>query len=339
MKLPKATICLLSLNGEKFIKSCISSVKKQTYENIQFFVIDNGSKDHTVKLVKKSFPDVIVHINARNAGFAEGHNQGIRKAKGEYYIALNQDVILEPDFVKSLVSEMGKNEDIGSASGKLKILTNGQKNDRIDSIGIKILPHLQGAEIGYLEKDTGKYDEKKEIFGPSGAAPIYRMKALEDIKMKIEESEDYEYFDKDFFAYKEDTDLAFRLAIRGWKSIYVPEAIGFHARSIAGLMDKGISITVKQRKYKSKFSKFYSFCNYHFVIIKNLPFKVYLKHSLRIFFYKLVIWSYAIVFEPYLIKAMARTIQLAPKMKRKRNQILSRQKISDEELELKMNLK
>ncbi|EKD49806.1 MAG: glycosyl transferase [uncultured bacterium] len=373
---PKVSICILAFNGAKYLKNCIEAVFAQTYKNSELLIINNGSQDQgktekTIKNLVIKYPRTRYINNKANIGFAGGHNQGIRETDtdGEYYLALNQDVILDKNYVKELVCACEKNPHIGAAQGKIKRLlptdakldkkdfekeknlhkklekahfvimedlTLYQKTDIIDAVGMELHRTGQATNIGEAEYDRGQYEEQMEIFGAAGTVPMYRRKALNDIKLKGKFAlSKEEYFDETFFAYKEDIDMAFRLLLRQWKSIYVPTAIAYHERSAvgAGAYHKGNLAIAEQRKNKSKFSKKVSFRNHHYILLKNLFLKNFLQNLPEIAWYEMKMWGYALIMEPYLIHDMFKTIGKIPLMLRKRKMIMKKRKINAKDME------
>ena len=106
----KVSVNIVTYNAEKYIKECLGSVKKQTHPDIDILVIDSGSTDKTLEKIK----DVKVIKNKENIGFSKAHNIGIKESKGEYVLCLNQDIVLDKDFLKNIVEAMEKNDKIGS---------------------------------------------------------------------------------------------------------------------------------------------------------------------------------------------------------------------------------
>src|SRR5439155_16165933 len=136
----------------------------------------------------------------------------------EYVLVLNPDTVLRPNFIEELIHALDARPDAASASGKLLRMD----STTIDSTGIVMLRSQRHLDRGADEPDIGQFDKPEDIFGASGAAAMYRRPALEDARI------DDEYFDEDFFAYREDADLAWRLRLLGWNSIYVPSAVALH---------------------------------------------------------------------------------------------------------------
>jgi GT2 family glycosyltransferase len=213
-------------NARNYIEKCFNSVKAQSYANIEVIVVDNGSTDDSKELIRRFTNGLKISIieNPANYGFAKAMNQGIAASKGEFVFTLNLDVELEPDYVGKLVKAF-QDPEIGSATGKLyrpPEYFNGKKI--IDTTGHILLANRGINSRGELEEDHGQYDDKKDIFGVCAAAGMYRREMLEDVKVAGE------YFDEDYFASFEDTDLDWRAVLRGWKSVYVPSAVGYHKR-------------------------------------------------------------------------------------------------------------
>jgi len=315
---------------------CINGVQQQEYPNVDLLVIDNGSADKTYDVVKSEFPDVRILKNSANLGFAGGHNQAIRETDGEYYLALNQDVLMEPDYISKLVESCQKNPHIGAAQGKIKQLTFGRKSNMIDSLGLKLLPSGQAVNIAENEYDHGNFAESAEIFGVAGTVPIYRREALEDVKISTSSTlTGSEYFDETFFAYKEDVDLAFRLQLRKWRAIYVPDAVAYHERTVQsqGSGEQGNVAIAKNRATKSKFSRKVSFRNHHYLLQKNLLWGNFWRLSPEILWYETKMWGYGIVREPFLLPDMGKVFTRWPQMAKKRQQIMARRKATVEDIQ------
>ena len=134
MKNPLVSVNILTYNGENLIEQCLKSVLNQTYPNIEILVIDNASTDRTVEEIrnpKHEIRNIRVIENKENLGFAAGHNLGIRESRGEYVLCLNQDVVLDKDFLKYGVEAMEKDGEIGSVQGKLLKIQNPKSKQLI----------------------------------------------------------------------------------------------------------------------------------------------------------------------------------------------------------------
>ena len=243
------------------------------------------------------------------------------ESKGEYILCLNQDIVLDKDFIKNAVEAMKMGEKIGAVQGKLLKI----QNPIIDTTGLLMFKNRRVVARGQGEKDKGQY-KKGEVFGVDGAAPLYRRKALEDIKVNNE------YFDKDFFMYKEDVDLAWRLQLYGWKIIYQPKAIAYHPRTAGEKAVKNyVSIAIERRKL-SEFAKYHSFKNDRLMRIKNELLGLFFRDFCRIIIKEIAAWAYVIFFEKYAWKAIKELFKQTPNAWRKRKIIMKRRRIGTREI-------
>lgn len=319
------SVNILTYNARGLIGPCLESVLKQTYKNVEVLVIDNASVDRTLEKVKK-FPVKIIK-NKKNLGFSAGHNVGIKESKGEYVLCLNQDVVLDKDFIKNLVGAMGADDKIGVVQGKLfKVKDIRYPSDKIiDTTGLLMFKNRRVVSRGQGEKDKNQY-KKGEVFGADGAAPLYRRSALEDVKI------DKEYFDEDFFMFKEDIDLAWRIRLYGWKAVYKPEAIGYHLRGAGeGAVKDYISVAKARRKI-SQFAKFHSFKNDRLMRIKNELPGLFFHDFYRIIIKEIAAWAYVLLSEKYTWKAIKELFKQAPNAWRKRKIIMKRKRVRTKEM-------
>lgn len=300
----KVSINILTWNGEDYIKKCLRSVIKQTYEDIEINVYDNGSKDKTVSLVKEEIEKSERQINFwqgdKNIGFAPGHNTLIRKSEGKYVLFLNQDALLASDYIKRAVEKMEKDENLAALQPKILRYNHkkGSPEDVLDSTGLCVLKNRRIINRGQTEKDKGKFEEG-EIFGADGAVPFYRREALEDVKLPLADTDgEFEYLDEDFFAYKEDVDLAWRLRLQGWKAIYCPKVKAFHSRESGNSASKGWLEILKERRSIATFSKKLSFRNQKLMQIKNETPKLFWRDFFPILKKELLTLGYTFIFEP-----------------------------------------
>ena len=331
------SINLLTYNGLKFLEPCVNSVLRQSYPNIEFLIIDNNSTDGTPEKIDellKSFSGNLkpkTHKLKANMGFAGGHNFGIKRAEGEFIICLNQDAVLTETFVERALKPFHDSE-VAAVQGKVMRLKEKKGNDfelngLIDSTGLVMLKNRRIISRGQGEKDRGQYEQAREIFGADGAVPVYRKSALEDVKIKDE------YFDEDFFMYKEDVDLAWRLRLAGWKAVYEPKAVAHHFRGAGESAAKNYFAIVRERLKINPFAKYYAFKNQRLMQIKNETPILFLKHLPRILIKEVGSWFYVLAFEKYLLKAIYRLFKETPNALEKRKIIMAKRKVTEKELE------
>ncbi|HEB01509.1 MAG TPA: glycosyltransferase family 2 protein [Candidatus Portnoybacteria bacterium] len=316
------SINILTYNGQDLIKPCLKSVLEQTYPNLEILIIDNASSDGSVGYLKKNYPQLRLIENKKNLGFSVGHNMAIKKSRGEFILCLNQDVVLDRDFIKKALAVFKEDKKIGAVQGKLLRSQTGI----IDTTGLIIFRNRRIISRGQGKEDRGQYEKKEEIFGVDGAAPIYRRSALEDIKINSE------YFDEDFFLYKEDVDLAWRMRLAGWKSVYQPEAVGYHLRGSGDSAATSSWRIIQERRKISGRAKYYSWKNQRLMQIKNEYPGLFLKDFMPIIWKEIRSLGYIIIFEPYLFKSIGKFFLQLPQAWQKRKTIMSRKRAASQDI-------
>ena len=333
----KVSIHLITFNGEKYIPHCLRSLEDQTYKDFSLLIIDNNSQDQTTAIIgeylqpqKHPFLKRVTKVvrNAKNLGFAGAHNQAIHWTKSDYVLLLNQDIILDSAYVEKLADFFDTNKNAACATGILYQWNFGQltahspvlgKTTRIDSLGLKLFKNHRVVELkdtALLSQSKGK--EKIEIFGVSGALPMYKREALEQSKIPtfITKGIAYEYFDSDFFAYKEDVDLAYRLALFGHKSYILPNAFAWHDRTAAQNAPM-----IKNRKLKSSFINYHSYKNHLYFLQKNVPSALWMRIGYKILFYELAKFFFILFSEPKTIPVLKEVVKNIVKMNKKRRYV------------------
>ena len=215
---PDVSIIVVTFDSERDLRTSLDSALAQEGVSIELIVVDNGSTDGTLGVVH-SFGDRIRLIEpGGNTGFAAGMNTGIAASSGRYVLALNPDCRLEPDFCAVLARRLDTDPGVGAASGRL--LRGGDPDlvptGVIDSAGMYFTSSGRHFDRGSGEPAAGRYLQEELVFGVTGAAGFYRREALDAVRISTG------WFDSDFFAYREDADLAWRLQHTGWTCLYVP---------------------------------------------------------------------------------------------------------------------
>lgn len=334
------SISIVTYNGEKWIQQCLESIKKQSYQNWNVLIIDNGSRDQTVKLAKKEMSQARLICLKKNIGFSAGHNLGISQSQGKYILCLNQDVILGIDFIKQAKATLESDRRIGAVQGKLFRMQNRELKTEnaeiIDTTGLTMLKNRWVINRGQGEIDQGQYNKIEEVFGADGAAPVYRKQALETVFLPPVKEETKrgligEYFDQDFFAYKEDIDLSWRLRLAGWNIIYQPQAVAWHNRGAAaaavGTGRRLIPVKkdiIKQRQQISKFCRQLSWKNQRLMQIKNELPGLFWRHLPWVFWRELKTAGYILFCEPWMLKSVMQFWRQAPAAWQKRKQVMAK---------------
>ncbi len=217
-------ILVVSYNDAADLPISLSAALAQRGVEIEVLLIDNASADASREEAARL--GVRVVAMRENVGFAAAMNAGIDATDSRYVLVLNPDCRLEPDFAARLAARLDGRPDGGSASGRLLraegpgLLPTGT----LDSTGILFTAAGRHFDRGAGEPAAGRYEREEEIAGASGAAAMYRRQALAGARISTG------CFDADFFLYREDADLAWRLSNLGWKCLYVPAAVAYHRR-------------------------------------------------------------------------------------------------------------
>ena len=164
---PLVSIVILNFNGANYLKTFLPSVLATSYQNKEVVVADNGSTDDSLEIVAKLFPTVKIIQNPTNEGFAGGYNWALKQVQADYYILLNSDVQVDPNWVDPMVQLMESNPKIGACQPKIlaqKEPTNfeyaGASGGWIDALGY---PFSRGRVFDVCEQDNGQYDIAEPI--------------------------------------------------------------------------------------------------------------------------------------------------------------------------------
>ncbi|HEY7336975.1 MAG TPA: glycosyltransferase family 2 protein [Bryobacteraceae bacterium] len=311
------TVTLVTYNSGRFIKRCLESVLEQTYPNLDVVVVDNASTDGTVDILEHFSDRCQICYNDQNVGFAAAQNQAIALSESEWILTLNPDVLLLPNFIQSLVDAGQLDPKIGTVCGKLlTIRATFDLPDKqlVDSTGIYFTPTLRHLDRGSQEVDNGHYLSFEYVFGATAAAALYRRSMIEDISVQGE------FFDPDFFVYREDADVAWRAQLMGWRCIYTPMARGYHVRNVLPGNRRALPAVINMHSVKNRF----------LLRIKNMTPDVYRRNWLSITGRDLLVVGACILHEHSSLRAF---VYLARNWKRvwaKRREIMSRRRVKDD---------
>lgn len=336
MNRPLVSVIILSYNSRRYIQKCLDTLLAQDYPNLEILLIINGSEDGSKELIKSvywRYKKIRIVELGQNLWFSKGNNYGIKNSRGEFVLTLNQDTVLEPNFVSKLIDVLVKNPSLGSATGKLLHykFDIDSKTKILDSTGMEIFKTRRVIDRGQWERDQGHYDLDTEVFGASGAAAIYRRAALESVKVQKADGQ-FEYFDEDFTAYKEDVDLAWRLQLRGYKCRYVPDAIVYHGRTIGRSWPSQVIRFVLNRFRQPRIVRKLSFKNHYLMMVKNEVPEVFWRHFLFILTREILLMIYTIIFEQFQIFALIEFFRQLPEARRKRKLVMRTVKVGSQGL-------
>jgi GT2 family glycosyltransferase len=242
------SVIVVSHDDGQDLPLSLGSALAQRGVSTETLVVDNDSSDDSREVVA-GMPGARLLALPQNLGFACAMNLGIDATSGRYVLALNPDCRLEPDFAARLAARLDGRRDIGSASGRILRATGADlaPTEILDSTGIRFTAAGRHFDRGAGLLADGLYLEEEEIPGTSGAAGFYRREALDGAKISTG------YFDSDFFLYREDADLAWRLSSLGWKCLYVPQAVAYHRRRNLPERRRQMSPLVNFHSVKNRF--------------------------------------------------------------------------------------
>jgi GT2 family glycosyltransferase len=284
------SITIVTYNSGRFIKRCLDSVLDQTYPFKEIIVIDNCSTDGTTDILEPFEDRCRIIYNEDNIGFAAAQNQAIGMSDSDWVLTLNPDVLLLPDFITALVHAGNQDPRIGTVCGKLLTMSAGfdfPEKPVVDSTGIYFTPTLRHLDRGSLEYDNGHYRQYEYVFGATAAAALYRREMIEDISL------DGEFFDSDFFVYREDADVSWRSQLLGWKCLYAPYARGYHVRKALPGNRRALPPEINMHSVKNRF----------LLRIKNISGDLYRRNWLQITGRDLVVVACCLLWEHSSLKA------------------------------------
>jgi GT2 family glycosyltransferase len=246
------SVVLVTWNSAPWLPRCLEGIRRQTHSHRELSVVDNASADDSVALVAADATRVI--RNETNRGFSAAVNQAIAVARGELVQLVNPDCHLEPDYIARLVDVL--RDDVGMATGKLM----RADGNGIDTMGIRMTRsgrHLDITDVGQtllsVPPTRDRTDKSVcptqpfEVFGVSGAAAMYSMVFLRDVAIVGE------IFDEDFFAFREDADLAWRGRLFGWRAVCDPAALGDHVRRVTPDVRRSLPANINMHGVKNRF--------------------------------------------------------------------------------------
>ncbi len=239
---PLVSISIVTWNGLEDTTECLESLKKISYKNIEAIVVDNGSSDNTVKLIKKKYPKIKLIEKGFNSGFTGGHNESFKISKGKYFLLLNNDTKVNKNFLEPLVDDLEKNKELAAIQSKTFL----DKN-LLDNVGSFLTPIGFLKHFGFKERDQIKYQRSQLVFSPKAASLLVRASITKKAGL----------FDDDYFAYFEETDWAWRVYLMGYQILFEPRSIIYHK----------LGKTSKRLNYA--FINYHSFKNRIRTILKN----------------------------------------------------------------------
>lgn len=245
-------VVILNWNGRSFLETFMPSVIKNTPVDVEIIVADNASSDDSIDFLKKNYPSVRIISLDKNYGFAGGYNEALKHVDAPYWVLLNSDMEVSPGWIEPIIALMESDSSIAACQPGIHSFHQpthfehaGAAGGFLDRYGY---PFCRGRIFNTLEKDTGQYDEPREVFWATGACMFVRASAFNAVGG----------FDSRFFAHMEEIDLCWRMKNAGMKIMVCPQSKVFHVGG--GTLPKSSS-----RK------TFLNFRNSLWLLAKNMP--------------------------------------------------------------------
>jgi len=309
----------VTYNSARYIRRCLEAVLEQRGIKLDVVVVENASFDGTLQILQDFGERIRILRQEVNRGFAEAQNIAIRFSRAEWVLTLNPDVLLQPDFISTLVAAGEAHPKAGTICGKL--LAIGPDFERlperlVDSTGIFFTPAMRHFDRGGREPDQASFDRPEYVFGASAAAALFRRSMIEDVAVEGC------FFDPDFFAYREDADVAWRAQLLGWKCLYTPAATAYHVRTLIPGNRRAVPAAINMHSVKNRF----------LMRIKNATGGLYRRFWLPMTARDLVVLAGMLFWEPRSLPALWHAAKCVPAALRKRRQIMRRKRVDDEVL-------
>ncbi|MGH9779018.1 MAG: glycosyltransferase [Candidatus Acidiferrales bacterium] len=317
--MPSVAVTLVTFNSADHIERCLESVFAQQGISLDVVVVDNASADDTLERLKRFEGRLQLIRNAENRGFAPAQNQAIRETCADWVLTLNPDAFLQPDFIRRLLEAAEPRPKVGTVCGKLlRMAPDGRRRipQLLDSTGIYFTPTLRHFDRGSNEPDKGQYEQMEYVFGATAAAALYRRAMIDDISI------DGEFFDDDFFAYREDADQAWRAQLAGWRCLYVPQAVGWHARRVLPENRRELPALINYHSTKNRF----------LMRGKNIGWPLYWRAFPAMKARDLAIVAYCLLRERTSLPAFGWLWRHRARIWEKRRKVQARRRVSDVEL-------
>jgi GT2 family glycosyltransferase len=219
---PKVAVVVLNYNTRSLLERFLPSIVDSTYTNKEVWFVDNASTDDSVAFVQQNFKSVKVLESKENRGYAGGYNWALQQIAADYYILINSDVWVEPNWIEHLVDTAIRYPEVAAVQPKILDFKDKEKFEYAGAAGGYLdkwgYAFCRGRVFNELEQDLGQYNDEREIFWATGACLFFKAEAFHEVGG----------LDADFFAHMEEIDLCWRVQKRGYKVMVNPASVVYH---------------------------------------------------------------------------------------------------------------
>lgn len=252
MTQPRVAIVILNFNTRNWLEKFLPSVLQTQYDNLEIIVADNASKDDSVAFLKQNYPQIRIIQLEKNYGFTGGYNNCLQQVQADYYVLLNSDVEVSPNWVQPVINLLESTPNAVACQPKILSWHEKQKFEYAGAAGGYLdkyaFPFCRGRFFDHTETDEGQYNDAREVFWATGAALFIKAGKYHEVGG----------FDNRFFAHMEEIDMCWRLKNRGYKILVQPQSVVYHV---------GGGTLSKQNPRKT----FLNFHNGLAMMVKNMP--------------------------------------------------------------------
>ena len=249
------SVIIVNWNGREWLKDCLDSLLLQTHRHFEIILVDNGSKDDSCDFVSKFYPDVVIVKTSENLGFAGGSNLGIKRAKGDFVLLLNNDTKADSNLLEILLTAVDEIPNLGAVNPRIVLMN---EPDKLDNCGSYWTSSTFLYHYGFgCDRDLDEFKRPRPVFYNNGSAMLVKKELLDE----------YGLLDEDFWCYNEEGDLCHRLWLAGYECWYYPRTTVLHAKgSTSSRFDSSV---VQFHNYKNRlltYSKNFEFSTLLWVI-------------------------------------------------------------------------
>ena len=222
------SVIIVNYNACRHLENCLESLFENTrLRPIEVWVVDNDSSDGSVEMLEERFPRVQVIASKKNLGFGAANNEAMRRAKGRYTLLLNNDTLVRPGAIDTMVRIMRERPDVGVLGPLLRNEDGTVQISYENKVGF-FSEFSQKRLSARYEAGSPKIRNDIESRSREESHPDWVTGAC--MMLQAELPEEVRFFDENFFMYLEDVDLCQRMRQNGFQVLYSPEAELIHLR-------------------------------------------------------------------------------------------------------------